>query len=148
MSDAKARAQVIAAEIRKAMQEARAAEARAVTLGKELTKVLAEMHKANAPRTIVEYPPGRYECAACGQITLMTTPVSELSECENCGSRKFNGPEPKVTVVKPPPPKRFPAGMYQCEACGARTALINDTDEPPACDFCGEARLVRREEEA
>jgi predicted nucleic acid-binding Zn ribbon protein len=146
MSDAKALAESIAAEIKKAMKEARVAEARAAALGKELMKVLAQLRKENAPRKIVEYPSGRYECKACGQITMMTTPFSELPECDNCGSRDYNGPEPKITVVQPPPPKRFPAGMYQCEACGARTALVNDTDEPPVCDFCGEARLVRRED--
>ncbi|MEJ2107106.1 MAG: hypothetical protein P8X48_07235 [Acidiferrobacteraceae bacterium] len=143
MSDAKERAKAIAAEIKAAMKEARAAEKRAAALGKELTQVLAEIREADAPRKIVEYPPGRYECLSCGQITLLTSPVAELSECDNCGQQKFSGPEPKVTIVKPPPPKRYPAGMYRCQACGAQTALINDTDTMPECDFCGEAKLER-----
>ena len=67
--------------------------------------------------------------------------VHQYSECENCGSREYKGHEPEVIEIKPPPPKRYQAGMYQCDSCGARVALAEDTDDLPECDFCAGGKL-------
>jgi predicted nucleic acid-binding Zn ribbon protein len=143
MTNVDEKARLLADELRKAMKDLRAAEARIQVLTRELQKVLDAPRPAAKPKKIVEYPAGRYECAACGQSAIFTQAVSALPECDNCGSREYRGAEPKVTIIEPPAPKRFPAGMYQCAACGARTALVSDTDEVPVCDFCGAARLER-----
>lgn len=142
MTSAQQRAQALAQEIKKTMREIKAAELKVKRLGKELTAALAEARaEVEAQRTIVEYPTGRYECKRCGHGTLFTEPTRELPPCDNCGAREYVGHEPTVTVVQAPPPKRFPAGMYECEHCGGRTALAMDVDELSPCDLCGMPKL-------
>jgi predicted nucleic acid-binding Zn ribbon protein len=142
MSSAQERAQALAREIKKAMRDIKAAELRVKRLGVELTRVLAEVRaEAEVERTIVEYPTGRYECKRCGHGTLFTEPTGELPACDNCGARDYAGHEPTITRIVPPPPKQFPAGMYECTHCGGRTALAEDVDELSACDLCGMPKL-------
>jgi DNA-directed RNA polymerase subunit RPC12/RpoP len=138
MPSAQDRARFLASEIKKAVKQAKAAEAKAKRLSEELLQVLvAAKEEAQTERVIVEYPTGRYECAKCRHSTLFTEPSQELPACDNCGSRKWTGQEPKVTRIKPPPPKRYAAGMYLCAQCGVRTALAEDTDELSPCELCG-----------
>lgn len=143
MANIDEKTRLLAEDLRKAMKDLRAAEARVQALTRELQKMLDAPRPAAEPEKIVEYPPGRYECAACGQSAILTRAARELPECDNCGSREYRGAEPKVSVLKRPAPKRFPAGMYQCAGCGARTALVGDMDEVPVCEYCGAARLER-----
>ncbi len=138
MSTAQERAKALAAEIKKAVRAMKAAEARVKQLGVELMQALAEARaEAEAARTIVEYPSGRYECAKCRHSTLFTEPTQELPACMNCGSREWTGQAPIVTTVEPPPPKRYPAGMYECTKCRVRTAVAEDTDALSPCELCG-----------
>ena len=143
MPSARNRAKALAEEVRKAMGQVKAAEARVTKLSKEMAKALAEARAETeaATRTIVRYPSGRYDCAGCGQSVIFSEPTEELPECENCGSREYKGHEPEVIEIKPPPPKRYQAGMYQCDSCGARVALAEDTDDLPECDFCAGGKL-------
>lgn len=142
MSIAQERAQVLAREIKKAVHDIKAAEARVKRLSEELKRALAQARaEAEIERTIVEYPTGRYECKRCRHSTLFTEPTRELPVCDNCGANEWVGHEPKVTHIKPPPPKRFRAGMYECAHCGGRTALAEDVDELSACDLCGMPKL-------
>jgi DNA-directed RNA polymerase subunit RPC12/RpoP len=141
MSSAEERAKAIAAEIKATMRAIKAAEARIVELGRELTKTLDEARaEAEAALTVVVYPSGRYECADCGNGMLFTEPTRELPVCENCGHRNYVGHDPVVTKYEPPPPKKYPAGMYECR-CGARIAVVADTDEASACELCGGIEL-------
>ena len=143
MPTAKERVKALAKEVKKAMKEPKAAEARVMKLGKQMVKAVAEA-KAEveaATRTILRYPSGRYECAGCRQSVVFSEATEELPECENCGSREYKGHEPEVIEIKPPPPKRYHAGMYQCDGCRARIALAEDTDDLPECDFCGGGKL-------
>lgn len=138
MTTAQERAKVLADEIKKTVRAIKAAEAKVRRLGDELKQVLAQARaEAEAARTIVEYPSGRYECAKCRHSTLFTEPTQELPECMNCGSREWTGHEPTITRIEPPPPKRYPAGMYECTKCGVRTAVGEDTDALPPCELCG-----------
>lgn len=142
MPTAQERAKVLANEIKRAMKDVKAAEARVKLLGDEMMRVLAEAKaEAAAERTLIEYPSGLYQCASCGQSVIFTEATQDLPACDNCGGREFAGQEPKVTVIKPPAPKKYPAGMYECAACHARTALAEPVDKLGVCDFCGAAKL-------
>lgn len=143
MPSAQERAKTLADQIKKAVREIKAAEARVKHLGEELTRTLAEARaEVETARTIVEYPTGRYECKKCRHSTLFTEPTEELPACDNCGSREWRGQEPTITKIEPPPPKKYPAGMYECGQCGARTAVAADTDEMSPCELCGADKLA------
>ena len=142
MSSAQERAKALAIEIKKAVKATKAAEARVKQLGEQMMEALAEAKaEAERTRTIVEYPTGRYECKSCGHSVLFTEPTRVLPACDNCGGQTYRGHEPKVTKIKPPPPKKYPAGMYECAGCGARVALAVDSDKLSACDLCGHTKL-------
>lgn len=142
MSSAQERAKLLAIEIKKAVHAAKVAEARVKELGEQMTQALAKAKaEAEQARTIVEYPSGRYECRTCGHGVLFTESTRELPACDNCGGRTYKGHEPKVTRIKPPPPKKYPAGMYECAGCGARIAIAVDVDRLTPCDLCGTSKL-------
>lgn len=138
MPSAQERAKALAREMKKAMLEAKAAEERAKRLGTEVMQALAEAkEEAEAASEIVEYPVGRYECKRCGVGTIFSQPYRELPACDNCGSREYVGAEPTITKITPPPPKKYPAGMYQCVSCRTRVVVAEDLDELSPCDLCG-----------
>ncbi len=142
MSTPRERIEQLTAEIKKAIHAAKAADARVKQLGDQLMHVLAEARaEAEAARTVVEYPTGRYECAKCRQSTLLTQPARQLPTCDNCGSREWVGHEPTVTKLQAPAPKKYPAGMYTCAKCGIATAVGADTDEGSPCEICGATEL-------
>jgi hypothetical protein len=141
MPIAEERAKMLADEIKETMRSIKAAEARIEQLGRELRETLDQAREqAEAARTVVEYPSGRYECATCGHSTLFTESTRELPACGNCGHRNYVGHEPVITKIEPPQPKKYPAGMYECR-CGARVAIAVDTDELSPCELCGVVEL-------
>lgn len=143
MLSAQERVRALAQEIKKAMLEAKAAEVRAQRLGEELKRALVEAKaQVEAARTIIEYPVGRYECQGCRQSMIFSESYRELPPCDNCGRREYLGPEPKVTILTPPSPKKYSAGMYGCKDCGGRVAVVEDTDTLSACELCGTGRLA------
>ena len=143
MPSAQERVKVLAQEIKKVMLDVKAAEARIQRLGEELKLALVEAKaQAAVARTIVEYPMGRYECKGCRQSTIFSEAYSELPPCDNCGRREYSGAEPKITVITPPSPKKYSAGMYGCKDCGGRVAVVEDTDTLSACELCGTGRLT------
>jgi DNA-directed RNA polymerase subunit RPC12/RpoP len=140
VASAQERAKVLAQELKKTLLLAKAAEAKAKQLSDELVHVLAEVRvEAEAARTVVEYPAGRYECAACRNGTIFTSPLQQLPACDNCGHQKWSGHEPTVTTITPPAPHKYLAGMYRCAGCGAHTAITTATDELSPCEICGVA---------
>jgi len=142
MSSAQERAKSLAREMKRAIIEAKTAEARAKRLGEEVMLALAEARKeVQAEIEIVEYPIGRYECKGCGQSSIFSQTYRELPPCDNCGSVEYVGAEPTITKITPPPPKRHSAGMYECTGCRTRIVLAEDTDELPPCDICGAHKL-------
>lgn len=142
MSSAQERAKELAREMKKAIMEAKTAEARAKRLGDEVLLALAEARKEiQAASEIVEYPVGRYECKRCGQGSIFSQTYRELPPCDNCGSTEYLGAEPTITKITPPPPKKYQAGMYECAACRTRIVLPEDMDELPPCDICGGHKL-------
>lgn len=142
MPSAKERAKQLAQEMRKAAKEAKEAEARAKRLGEEVMQALAEAKiEEESAKSVIEYPPGRYECKACRQPLLFMEPTRELTPCENCGSREFVGHEPRIIKITPPPPKKYPPGMYECAGCGVRIALVEGMDKLTPCEICGIAVL-------
>ncbi|GMR17893.1 MAG: hypothetical protein BMS9Abin33_0288 [Gammaproteobacteria bacterium] len=139
MPTAQERAKALAKQVMAAMKQARAAETRAITLGEEMKKALLEAKaEAEAAARVVIYPSGRYECTQCGESVLFTEESTDLPECAMCGSRSYKGHAPRVLEQKRPPPKKYPAGMYQCTSCSARVAVAVDTNELSACDLCGQ----------
>lgn len=143
MSSAQERAKALAEALKQAVQEAKAAEARAKQLSEELVHVLAETRaEAQQARTIVEYPSGRYECAACRHSTIFTDATRELPACQNCGHCKWTGHEPTVIHIEPPPPRRYPAGMYECARCRVRVGVVFDSDDLSPCEHCGATELT------
>lgn len=142
MPTAQQRAEMLTAEIKKTLQEIKAADAKLKQLSEELMRTLAAVKaEAQVARTIVEYPTGRYECAKCKHSTLFTEPTEDLPACDNCGAREWVGQQPKITKIEPPSPKRYAAGMYECDQCGARTAVATDADELSPCELCGANKL-------
>jgi len=138
MTTAQERARQLAAEVQQAIREAKAAEARVHDLGDAYLQALAEVKaEAEVECTIVEYPSGRYECKGCHQSVLFTEPKRKLTPCENCGSTEYTGAEPIITRVAPPPPKKYPAGMYACIGCNTPVVLAIDMDELSPCEMCG-----------
>lgn len=142
MSSAKQKAKALAKQVKLAMKDVKKAEARVAALGEKMMEALA-LAKAEvvSAQTIVEYPSGRYECARCKQSVLFTESTKQLPECDNCGSTEYTGHKPKITKIKPPPPKRYLAGMYECGTCSARIAVAEDSNDLPECDFCGQLEL-------
>lgn len=137
MSAAAERAKELAEAMRQALREAKAASARARALGDAVLQALAEARaETEQAHTLVEYPTGRYECKRCRQSVLFTEPTAELPACQNCGGREYDGAAPNITRIEPPPPKTFPAGMYECDACKTRAAQAFDTDMLSPCEFC------------
>jgi DNA-directed RNA polymerase subunit RPC12/RpoP len=139
---AQQKAESLAKQVMQAMAESKAAEARAISLGKKMMAAVAQAKKeakeaAEAASRVVEYPSGRYECGQCGQSVLITNATNKLPACDNCGSNKIKGHEPKVTVIEPPAPKKYAAGMYVCSTCETRAAVAVDTNNLPDCDYCG-----------
>lgn len=142
MSSAQERAKTLAQEMKRAIIEAKTAEARAKRLGEEVMLALAEAKKEiQTTIEIVEYPIGRYECKRCRQSSIFSQNYRELPPCDNCGSLEYNGAEPTVTKITPPPPRRHAAGMFECRGCRTRIVLAEDTDELPPCDVCGAYKL-------
>lgn len=142
MSSARERVKALAQEMKRAIMEAKTAEARAKRLGEEVMLALAEAKKeVETESIIIEYPIGRYECKRCGVSSIFSLPYRELPPCDNCGSREYVGAEPTITRVMPSPPKRYAAGMYECAACRTRVIVGEDTDELTPCDICGAMKL-------
>ncbi|MEW6332182.1 MAG: hypothetical protein AB1560_12055 [Pseudomonadota bacterium] len=142
MPSAQERARELAREMKKAIMEAKTAEARAKRLGDEVLLALAEARKEQEEASeIIEYPVGRYECKRCGQGSIFSQTYRELPACDNCGSTEYVGAEPTITKITPPPPKNHQAGMYECGSCRTRIVLPEDMDVLPPCDICGGHKL-------
>lgn len=146
MASAKERAQTLAQEMRNAIRTARAASARAQAAGAEFKALLAHVQtEAEAARNIVEYPSGRYECNACHQPVIFTEAQRELPVCDGCGrSGGYSGPRPRVLATTPDTPRKFSAGLYECEQCRAPIALVEGCDSLPPCEFCGATKFSVR----
>ncbi len=92
-------------------------------------------------KTIIEYPAGSYECTQCGEMVLVIEAATTPPSCTRCGGQKYKGITLKIVKQEPEVPKLYEAGMYECEACGDRTAISEATDELPDCGMCGAHKL-------
>jgi Zn finger protein HypA/HybF involved in hydrogenase expression len=139
MATAKERAQLLAQEMRNAIQTARTASNRVLTAGEEFKRLLVEVRaEAEAARNVVEYPSGRYECNACHQPVIFSETLREFPPCDSCGrSSGFTGPPPIVLDQIPDTAWIFSAGLYECKKCRAPMALVEGRNAFPPCEFCG-----------
>lgn len=144
MASAKEQAQKLAQEIKGALQAARGAISHARAASAEFKKLLAPMQaEAEAARNVVEYPSGRYECKGCHQPVIFAVDQKVLPPCDACGRDiGYDGPPPRVLQTIPETPRKFPAGLYECRQCRAPLALVEGTDAPAPCEYCGATEFV------
>lgn len=143
MATAKEQALKLSREIRDAIRTARTASARARATGEEFRNMLIQVEaEAEAERSVVEYPSGRYECNACHTPVIFSEIQREFPPCDTCGRRSgFTGPRPKVLDVIPATPRKYSAGLYECLMCHAPLALVEGVDAFPPCEFCGATKF-------
>lgn len=90
----------------------------------------------------IVYPPGRYDCARCGETVLVMKAANAPPECPRCGGQEYkNLPEPKVIKKKAKPKRKYKSGMYVCGACGEQMIISEETDELPPCALCNASNM-------